>query len=141
MIIDTIRKPGSTLAAMLMLAAVCTGCASLSAGPDATLKQRIAAARTDLATASLFVTLYASFPECAKSVPQPCSSPRVVALLDKAQIAARAALDAVDALIAAGSPEERVLVALQEAEKAIRLLQALKADAGPAEVQVARGKP
>ena len=115
------------------------GCASLSVGPGASLQQRIAAARTDLATASLFVTLYASFPDCGPGVPQPCSSPKVVDLLDKGQIAARAALDAVDALIKAGSPEERIIVALQEAEKAIRLLQSLKANSGAGAVQVARG--
>lgn len=123
------------LVGLLLLA----GCASLSVGPGATLQQRIAAARTDLATASLFVTLYASLPACVSNGPQPCSSPRVVDLLDKAQLAARAALDAVDALIDAGSPEERVIVALQEAERAIRLLQSLKANSGAAGIQVAGG--
>ena len=123
----------------LVACAVLAGCASLNVGPDATVKQRIAAARTDLATASLFVSLYASLPTCGPNMPQPCSSPKVVDTLDKARIAAEAAIDAVDALIAAGSPEERIIVALQEAEKAVRLLQNLKANAGPAALQVAKG--
>ena len=110
----------------LVACAVLAGCASLSVGPDATLKHRIAAARTDLATASLFVSVYAGFPTCGQGVPQPCSTPNVVDLLEKGRIAALAALDAVDALIAAGSPQERILIALQEAEKAISLLTTMR---------------
>jgi hypothetical protein len=106
------------------------GCASVNVGPNATLQERIAAARTDLATASLFITVYAGLPPCAKNGPRPCSSPALVALLDKARIAAMAALDAVDALIAAGSPEEKILVALQEAERAVVVLRNLRSDTG-----------
>lgn len=114
------RLPG------LVLCAILAGCASLSVGPDATLKQRIAAARTDMATASLFVSVYAGFPTCGQGIPQPCSNPNVIDLLEKGRIAALAALDAVDALVAAGSPQERIIIALQEAEKAIRLLTTMR---------------
>jgi hypothetical protein len=117
----------SFLAALALMGTFLVGgCASVSAGRDATVQQRVDAARVDLATASLFVDLYASFPRCGAGVPQPCSNANVVALLVKGRIAADAALDAVEALIAAGSPTEQILVALIEAQKAVRLLETLR---------------
>lgn len=119
---------GSAMAVILFL----SGCASVSVGRDATIQQRVDAARVDLATASVFVDLYASFPRCGEGVPQPCSNANVVSLLVKGRIAADAALDAVDALIAANSPTERILAALLEAQKAIVLLQNLRGNVAPA---------
>lgn len=114
----------------LLAALALPACASFSAGSDASISERVTAARTDLATASLFVAVYSSFPECGADVPQPCSNANVVALLAKGKIAAEAALNTVDALIAANSPQEQILVALVEAQKAVLLLQNLRANAG-----------
>lgn len=112
--------------ALLFLGGGLVGCASVGVGRDATVQQRVDAARVDLATASLFVDLYATFPRCGENVPQPCSNPNVVALLVKGRVAADAALGAVEALIAANSPTEQILVALIEAQKAVRLLETLR---------------
>jgi hypothetical protein len=120
--------------ALLFLGGGLAGSASVGVGRDATVQQRVDAARVDLATASLFVDLYATFPRCGAGVPQPCSNQNVVALLVKGRIAADAALDAVDALIAAGSPTEQILVALLEAQKAVRLVENLRANAAAAHV-------
>ena len=119
----------STLA-LLGTLALLPACASVSVGSDATIAQRVEAARTDLRTSGLFADLYASFPRCADGVPQPCSNANVVALLAKGRIAAVAALATVDRLIAAKSPTEQILVALIEAQRAIVLLQNLKANSG-----------
>lgn len=128
---NTMRShPAATLfafaLALLFLGGGLAGCASVGVGRDATVQQRVDAARVDLATASLFVDLYATFPRCGEGVPQPCSNANVVNLLVKGRVAADAALDAVDALIAAGSPTEQILVALIEAQKAVRLLETLR---------------
>lgn len=118
--------------ALFFLGGGLAGCASVGVGSDATIKQRVDAARADLATASVFVDLYASFPRCGEGVPQPCGNANVVSLLVKGRIAADAALDAVDALIAANSPTERILAALVEAQKAIVLLQNLRGNVAAA---------
>jgi len=123
------RRLLSTIAVLGALA-VLPACASFSAGSDAPISQRVTAARTDLNTAGLFIALYAAMPECGAGVQQPCHNARVLDLLQKGQVVAKSALDAVDALIAAGATEEKVLVALQEAEKAVVTLQNLKANAG-----------
>ena len=105
-----------------------SGCASINAGPNASVQQRVAAARSDLNTAGLFVDLYAAFPQCGATVAQPCSNREIVALLNRGRVVASAALDAVDALIAAGSTEDKILAALIAAEDAVRVLQNWKAN-------------
>jgi hypothetical protein len=123
----------SFLAALALMGTFLVGgCASVSAGRDATVQQRVDAARVDLATAGVFVDLYAAFPRCGAGVQQPCSNANVVALLVKGRATAAAALDAVDALIGEGAPEARILAALIEAQRAIVVVENLRSNAAPA---------
>lgn len=130
---SVLRSPpvATGLAILLMLAALGTflaGCASASVGSGATLQQRVDAARTDLATAGVFVDIYAAFPRCGASVRQPCSNANLVALLVKGRAAAAAAVDVADALIGEGAPEARILTALIEAHRAIVVMENLRAN-------------
>ncbi len=69
--------------------------------------------------------LYAGFPECGASVPQPCRVAVVVTVLQRGSDGVREAIAATRKLIAAKSPEAKILVALQLVQqKLLDLMQA-----------------
>lgn len=125
----TLRSPavvtGLAFAISLGVLLALSACASFSVPKDATFDRRLDAAETDLGTADLFIALYAGFPECGASVPQPCRVAVVVTVLQRGSDGVREAIADARKLIAAKSPEAKILVALQLVQqKLLELMQA-----------------
>lgn len=116
--------------ALVLIGGGLAGCASVNAGRDATLQERVDAARTDLTTASVFLAVYATFPICGEHVPQPCRNDAVYRALDQGRIGAVAALDAADTLIGQGAPADKILALLLIAQQAVTRLRNVEASAG-----------
>ena len=116
--------------ALVIFGGALAGCASLSVGSGASVDQRVQAARQDVATANLFISLYGTFPECGAGVSQPCHNANALDLLQRGSKAAGDALDAVQDLINAGSPEAQILIALQHAQQLTAGLMNLRGNAG-----------
>lgn len=116
---------GAAFALALAVVLALSACASFSVPKDATFEQRLDAAQTDLGTADLFINLYAGFPECGASVPQPCRVAVVVTVLQRGSDGVREAIAATRKLIAEKSPEGKILVAIQLVQqKLLELMQA-----------------
>lgn len=81
------------------LALALAGCAATSTGSTTTPAQTVFAAKSAYAGALAAAVAYESLPRCAAAVPQPCSSPELVAQLRKADNVAAAALDAAEAAV------------------------------------------
>ena len=115
--------------AILALAAgLLAGCAT--SGPS-TPAQTVFAAKSGYAAVLTAAVAYESLPRCSATVPQPCSSPELVAQLRKADNTANAALDAAETAVrtpSVGSDARSKAVAT--ATTALAALQALLSTLG-----------
>lgn len=120
-----------SLIAALALAGALAGCASSGGTGSITPAQTVFATKSAYATVLTAAVAYESLPRCAAAVPQPCSSPDVVAQLRKADTVASASLDAAETAVrtpAIGA--DATSKAIQTASTALAALQAIVSSIG-----------
>lgn len=117
--------------AAILAAAVLSACASTSVDSGASLKTRVAAAGADYLVAQEGIKAYLVLPPCAATTLPTCKAPAVVAVLQKGNATASAALDYAEAtVITPGVSPNVVELALGTALEAIKSLKATKATFG-----------
>lgn len=111
---------------ILALAFALGACAGAPGTSGSTPAQTVFAAKSAYATVLTAAVAYESLKRCAPGVPQPCSSPEIVAQLRKADDTAKLALDTAEAAVrtpAIGT--DATSKAVQTATTALAALQAL----------------
>jgi hypothetical protein len=123
---------GAAIAATLAVILFLSGCASVGVGRDATMQQRVDAARSDLNTVGIGMIVYATLPPCGSPGAQGlCSSQRVLALWDAGETSALAGLAAVEKLMKEGKTDEEIAAAWAEAlAEVVRMQNLLRNSSG-----------
>lgn len=112
--------------------AVLTGCASTTTS-SSTPAQTVFAAKSGYATVLTAAVAYKRLPACSSTVPQPCSSPAIVAQLEKADTVAFVALDAAEAAVRTPAiTDDARGKAIQTAAIALAAMQAILTTVGAA---------
>ncbi len=118
--------------AVAILAAVAlSACASVSAGSDASPRVRVAALSADYLVVQEGIKAYLLLPPCASTTLPTCKAPAVVAVLQKGNATASAALDyAETAVVTPGASPSVIELALGTALEAVKSVKASKANFG-----------